>query len=106
MASVIVRNKAKNRLAKMLEQSFFDYGQTTMTRFLSELERIEKRLSEQPLSYPPEPLLKGMKREYRGCILKKNFKLIYYYRPRRRVVVIVTVWDMRMSPERLVKEFL
>ena len=106
MASVIVRNKAKNRLAKILEQSFFDYGQTTMSRFLSELERIEKRLSEQPLSYPPEPLLKGMKHEYRGCILKKNFKLIYYYRPRRREVVIVTVWDIRMSPERLVKEFL
>lgn len=77
-----------------------------MLRFLSELEQIEKRLSEQPLSYPPEPLLKGMKREYRGCVLKKNFKLIYYYRPRRQEVVIATIWDMRMSPERLVKEFL
>jgi hypothetical protein len=77
MASVIVRNKAKNRLSKILEQS-----------------------------YPIEPLLVGMKREYRGCILKKNFKLIYYYRPRRQEVVISTVWDMRMSPERLVKEFL
>lgn len=106
MASVIVRNKAKNRLAKILEQSFFDYGQTTMLRFLSELEQIEKRLSEHPLSYPPEPLLKGVKREYRGCILKKNFKLIYYYRPRRQEVVISTIWDMRMNPERLVKEFL
>ena len=106
MASVIVRNKAKNRLAKILEQSFFDYGQTTMLRFLSELEQIEKRLSEHPLSYPPEPLLKGMKREYRGCILKKNFKLIYYYRPCRQEVVISTIWDMRMNPERLVKEFL
>jgi len=106
MASVIIRNKAKNRLAKILEQSYVDYGQTTMFRFMTELERIEKRLSEQPLSYPPEPLLKGMKHAYRGCILKKNFKLIYYYRPRRREVIIATVWDMRMSPERLVKEFL
>lgn len=106
MASVIIRNKAKNRLAKILEQSFFDYGQTTMLRFLSELERIEKRLSEQPLSFPPEPLLRGMKREYRGCIFKKNFKLIYYYRPRRQEVIISTIWDLRMSPERLVKEFL
>lgn len=106
MASVIVRNKAKNRLSKILEQSYLDYGQTTMLRFLSELERIEKRLSKQPLSYPIEPLLVGMKREYRGCILKKNFKLIYYYCPRRREVIISTVWDMRMSPERLVKEFL
>ena len=106
MASVIIRNKAKNRLAKILEQSFFDYGQTTMLRFLSELERIEKRLSEQPLSFPPEPLLRGMKREYRGCILKKNFKLIYYYRPRRQEVIISTIGDLRMSPERLVKEFL
>ena len=75
MASVIIRNKAKNRLAKILEQSFFDYGQTTMLRFLSELERIEKRLSEQ-------------------------------HRPRRQEVIISTIWDLRMSPERLVKEFL
>ena len=29
MASVIVRNKAKNRLSKILEQSYVDYGQTT-----------------------------------------------------------------------------
>ena len=67
MASVIIRNKAKNRLAKILEQSFFDYGQTTMLRFLSELERN---------------------------------------RPRRQEVIISTIWDLRMSPERLVKEFL
>jgi len=36
------------------------------------------------LKHPTEPLLKGMKRE----------------------LIISTIWDMRMSPERLVKEFL
>lgn len=105
MAEVIIRNKVKNRLAKILESAYTDYGQTTLNRFLSELEHIEHRLSIQPESYPLEYSLIGLKRKYRFCTLKKNFKLIYFYRPRLDKVVIVTVWDTRMNPNRLVEEF-
>ena len=105
MAEVIVRNKAKIRLAKILEAAYTDYGQTTLKRFLGELEHIEHRLSIQPESYPLEYSLMGLKRKYRFCTLKKNFKLIYYYRPRLDKVVIVTVWDTRMNSAKLAKEF-
>ena len=105
MAEVIVRNKAKIRLAKILEAAYTDYGQTALNRFLGELEHIEHRLAIQPESYPLEQSLMGLKRKYRYCTLKKNFKLIYFYRPRLDKVVIVTVWDTRMNPARLVKEF-
>ena len=103
MAEVIIRNKAKIRLAKILEAAYTDYGQTTLNRFLSELEHIEHRLSIQPESYPLEYSLMGLKRKYRYCTLKKNFKLIYW--PRLDKVVIVTVWDAIMNPTTLVKEF-
>lgn len=102
MAQVIVRQRAKDQLAKILEYAYQEYGQTTLNRFLEELEHIEHRLSIQPESYPLEYLLMG-KRKYRFCTLKKNFKLIYFYRPRLKQVVIVTIWDQRMNPETLKK---
>ena len=105
MAEVIIRHKANIRPEKILEAAYTDYGQTTLNRFLSELEHIEHRLAIQPESYPLERSLMGLKKKYRYCTLKKNFKLIYFYRPRLDKVVIVTVWDTRMNPVRLVKEF-
>ena len=104
MAQVIVRQRAKNQLAKILEYAYLEYGQTTLNRFLEELEHIEHRLSILPESYPLEYLLMGKKRKYRFCTLKKNFKLIYFYRPRLKQVVIVTIWDQRMNPETLKKK--
>lgn len=103
MAQVIIRQKARNQLAKILEYAYQEYGQTTLNRFLEELEKIEHRLSIQPESYPLEYLLMGKGKKYRFCTLKKNFKLIYYYRPHRDEVVVVTVWDQRMNPETLKK---
>lgn len=103
MAQVIIRQRAKNQLAKILEYAYQEYGQTTLNRFFEELEHIEHRLSIQPESYPLEQLLMGKKRKYRFCTLKKNFKLIYFYRPRLKQVVIVTVWDQRMNPKTLEK---
>lgn len=35
--------------------------------------------------------------------LAKILKLIYFYRPRLKQVVIVTIWDQRMNPETLKK---
>ena len=103
MVEVIVRQKARNQLAKILEYAYQEYGKTTLNRFIDELEHIENRLSIQPESYPLEYLLLGRKRKYRFCTLKKNFKIIYYYRPRLKQVVIVSVWDQRMNPETLKK---
>ena len=93
MAQVIIRQKAKTQLARILEYAYQEYGQTTLNRFLDELEHIEHRLSIQPESYPLEYLLMGKKRKYRLCTLKKIYKLIYFYRPRLKQVVVVTVWD-------------
>lgn len=56
MAQVILRQKAKSQLAKILEYAYQEYGQTTLNRFLEELEKIEHRLSIQPESYPLEYL--------------------------------------------------
>ena len=74
MASVIIRNKAKNRLAKILEQSFFDYGQTTMLRFLSELEQIEKRLSAAPF-LSPRTIVKRNEARISRMYFKEEFQI-------------------------------
>lgn len=105
MAQVVIRNRARKRLETILECAYVEYGRTTLERFLKEIEHIDQRLSTQPKSYPIEPLLGYKKKEYRGCILKKNFKLIYYYQESTDTVYISTVWDMRMSPEKLLRDF-
>lgn len=76
MAKVIVRKRAKEKLEEILEYAYLEYGQRTLSSYVSELEHIERRLSLYPESYPLVSLLKGKKRQYRGCTLKKNFKLI------------------------------
>ena len=103
MAQVIIRKKAEKKLVEILEYAYLEYGQRTLNSYISELDQIEWRLSHYPESYPVEPLLQGKKHQYRGCTLKKNFKLIYYYNSDSQEVIIQAVWDIRMNPERLVR---
>ena len=50
MVEVIVRQKARNQLAKILEYAYQEYGKTTLNRFIDELEHIEHSLLLSPSS--------------------------------------------------------
>ena len=40
-------------------------------------------------------------RKYRGAIIMKNFKIIYFYDEDSNLVRIVDLWDLRQDPRKL-----
>ena len=70
-----------------------------------ELEAIYARLIMFPLSYSPEPILKGFHRDYRSALLMDNFKLIYRYDKERDEIVIVDIWYTKRSQQALLRQF-
>lgn len=40
-------------------------------------------------------------RKYRGAIIMKNFKIIYFYDEDSNLVRIVDLWDLRQKPRKL-----
>jgi plasmid stabilization system protein ParE len=103
MVQVIWRKAALKDLNNLLEQAYLEYGQHTLNSHIAKLEAIQKRMQQYPDSYPPEPLLRGLRRRYRGAHLLGRFEVIYYFAPKSQRVYVVRLWDMRRNPDMLVK---
>ena len=39
--------------------------------------------------------------EFRGAIIMKNFKIIYFYNEEKDILWLVDLWDMRQDPRKL-----
>lgn len=104
MVQVKWRKAALKDLNTLLEKAYLEYGQHTMNNHISKLEDIQKRMQMYPDSYPPEPLLRGKRRRYRGAHLLGRFEVIYYYSLKSKCVYVVRLWDMRRNPDSLLRE--
>lgn len=104
MVQVKWRKAALKDLNTLLEKAYLEYGQHTMNNHISKLEDIQKRMQMYPDSYPPEPLLRGKRRRYRGAHLLGRFEVIYYYSLKSKCVYVVRLWDMRRNPDLLLRE--
>ena len=105
MALIVWKWEVRLRLRKQLEYAREEFGLLTARRWVEQLQLFEERVKEYPASYTPVRELKDEPILYRGCTIMKNFKIIYYYEEQTDKVFIVTLWDMRRNPLRLVKEF-
>ena len=56
-----------------------------------------------PEMAPIELSLEKCSRQYRGLMVRRNFKIIYYIR--NRTIYLVAVWDCRQSIKKLWKRF-
>ena len=105
MALIVWKRKVRLQLRKQLEYAREEFGLFTARRWVEQLIQFEERVKDYPASYTPVRELKDESILYRGCTVMKNFKIIYYYEEPVDTVVIVTLWDMRRNPLRLVEEF-
>ena len=39
--------------------------------------------------------------KFRGAIIMKNFKIIYFYNEEKNILWLVDLWDMRQDPRKL-----
>ena len=105
MATIKLLDPFKDELRATLKYSLTEFGLTTVLRFNQELDNIQKRLKNHPLSSPQEPLLKSFRRPYRSAIIKKNWKIIYRYDEQNDRVIFIDLWDMRRHPRTLLRQF-
>lgn len=105
MASIKVSKLFQATFEDVLNYGKIEFGTIAVKRFYQEYKDIRKRLEVHPLSSPREPLLQNYIRSYRSVILRNNWKIIYRYDKTYDRIFFVDLWDMRMNPKTLVKNF-
>ena len=85
---------------KCLGFALEEFGKKTVGRWQEQMSRIMHRLKMMPESYPFVPELQKW-RKYRGAIIMKNFKIIYFYNEEKDIIWLVDLWDLRQDPSKL-----
>jgi hypothetical protein len=103
MAKVIWGENAERLYLEHLEYARLEFGNTTVKRWHYERKQIEWRLERYPTSYSPESSLSHLTLLYRSChMMRRRFKLIFFYDEAKDIVRIIDIWDTRMNPKVLV----
>lgn len=105
MVKILLLTPFKEVYRDIATYTLNEYGKTTLRKFTEEFTNITRRLANYPTSSPEEPLLKKLSNKYRSIIFRKNFKIIYRYEETSKVILLVDIWDMRMSTQNLMKKF-
>lgn len=105
MVKILLLTPFKEVYRDIATYTLNEYGKTTLRKFTEEFTNITRRLAYYPTSSPEEPLLKKLSHKYRSIIFRKNFKIIYRYEETSKVILLVDIWDMRMSTQNLMKKF-
>ena len=85
---------------KCVAYALSEFGRKTVKNWNAEYEKIRHRLEIMPTGYPFVPELQKCQK-YRGAIIMKNFKIIYFYDEDSNLVRIVDLWYMRQDPRKL-----
>ncbi|MEL5894925.1 type II toxin-antitoxin system RelE/ParE family toxin [Bacteroides sp. GD17] len=78
---------------------FREFGRKAAEEFEQDIAKWESRITINPELAHQELLLKDRIKLYRGLIVSKHSKLIFYVED--EVVYIADLWDMRREPSRL-----
>ena len=54
-----------------------------------------------PKRYPIVAHFRNETMEFRGAIIMKNFKIIYFYNEEKDIIWLVDLWDLRQDPRKL-----
>ncbi len=73
----------------------------TAQTFYQTLMQAVLPLADFPEMAPCEPLLDGYRHTYRGLVVKKHYKIIYYTTEAN--IYIAAIWDCRQSRSRLLR---
>lgn len=105
MASIKLSKHFQTTFEEVLDYGKNEFGTVAVKRFYQDYVFTRKRLEEHPLSSPRELLLRDFNRPYRSAIIRKNWKIIYRYDKTCDRIFFVDLWDMRMNPQALIKNF-
>ena len=85
---------------KCVDYALLEFGRKTAKKWIDSLIAIKHQLRLMPERYSFVPELQKW-RKYRGAIIMKNFKIIYFYNEEKDILWLVDLWDMRQDPRKL-----
>ena len=85
---------------KCVYYALLEFGRKTAKKWIDSLIGMKHQLRLMPESYPFVPELQKW-RMYRGAIIMKNFKIIYFYNEEKDIIWLVDLCDMRQDPRKL-----
>lgn len=91
----------EEELSKCVSYALLEFGRKTALAWHSQALAIQRRLNMMPESYPPAAYFRNKTIIFRGALIMKNFKIIYFYNEKQDVLWIVDLWDLRQDPRKL-----
>ena len=91
----------KKEIKKSIEYALQEFGLKTARKWQTQYKEIKRSLEFMPKRYPIVAHFRNERMVFRGAIIMKNFKIIYFYDEDSNLVRIVDLWDMRQDPRKL-----
>ena len=78
-----------------------EFGLKTARKWQTQYKESKRLLEFMPKRYPIVAHFRNETMEFRGAIIMKNFKIIYFYNEEKDILWLVDLWDMRQDPHKL-----
>jgi plasmid stabilization system protein ParE len=98
MRKIILSKQASYRLKKLLEYLELEWSHKAKNDFIKKLDKSLNRIQKFPNSCPKTDAIKGL----HMLVVTKQTSL--FYRFDSKTIMVVTIFDNRMNPEKLKKE--
>ena len=92
---------ASESLDDIMEYLLETFGISSVIKLRDEIDSYVNTLLKNPYAGRREPFLEGRRYVYRSIVINSINKIVY--RTECDVLYIIDIWDMRRSPENLVK---
>lgn len=91
----------KKEIKKCIEYALQEFGLKTARKWQTQYKEIKRLLEFMPKRYPIVAHFRNETMEFRGAIIMKNFKIIYFYNEEKDIIWLVDLWDLRQDPRKL-----
>jgi len=99
MRKVILSKRAAKKLEKLLEYLENDWSEKVKADFIKKLDKSLDQVKKHPESTEKSELKKGLHR----CVITSQTTLFYQFDS--KLIKVVTLFDTRMDPAKLKKDF-
>ncbi len=91
----------KKEIKKCIEYALQEFGLKTARKWQTQYKEIKRLLESMPKRYPIVAHFRNETMEFRGAIIMKNFKIIYFYNEEKDIIWLGDLWDLRQDPRKL-----
>lgn len=97
------KKSAKNELAQAIRYCAKVFGNRVAEKFIDSVDHQVSLLGNNPSMGMRAPDLDTPRRQYRTLLVHKHFELVYHVDEKKQILYIVSLWDVRREPAKLIR---